>query len=223
VEALQFFSREVLALKVHGIGYVRAKVVGARTCDVVADSDLLKISPKESCSVNCKDRRVFYICPRSTKTKNKMKTKFFQILGVVAIGLFSFSSCETDACKDVTCDNGGTCVEGDCVCLDGFSGVNCETAWATAFISLYDGVDNCGFQYESEIKAGTTATALTISNAFGVAGTASVTLLTATTIQIPAQTINTYAISGSGTLVGSVLTIDYTIDGDDCKVVYTKK
>jgi hypothetical protein len=36
----------------------------------------------------------------------------------------SISGC--DDCKDVTCDNGGTCNDGTCSCLAGFSGTNCE-------------------------------------------------------------------------------------------------
>lgn len=37
--------------------------------------------------------------------------------------LFIFSC--SDPCDDINCGP-GTCVEGDCVCPDGFSGVNCE-------------------------------------------------------------------------------------------------
>ena len=37
------------------------------------------------------------------------------------------SACNNqDACEDVNCLNGGVCVEGDCICPDGFSGPNCE-------------------------------------------------------------------------------------------------
>lgn len=31
-----------------------------------------------------------------------------------------------DPCKDVTCLNGGNCVDGTCVCAEGYSGVNCS-------------------------------------------------------------------------------------------------
>lgn len=42
-------------------------------------------------------------------------------------GLFSttLTSC-SDPCKDIVCENAGTCDEGVCTCLDGFSGTNCE-------------------------------------------------------------------------------------------------
>jgi hypothetical protein len=53
-------------------------------------------------------------------------------LKAIAIGVFSFGllltqqSC-SDPCKDVTCDNGGTCEEGTCKCATGFFGDNCQT------------------------------------------------------------------------------------------------
>ena len=56
-----------------------------------------------------------------------MKTRILQILGVAAVATIGMVSCDTDACKDVVCDNGGICVDGDCVCPDGFGGVDCAT------------------------------------------------------------------------------------------------
>jgi len=153
-----------------------------------------------------------------------MKTKFFQLLSVVAIATVSFNSCTTDACKDVDCGLYGECVDGDCVCDTGYEGVNCDTPWSAYFLGTYAGLDTCGFQYESIISGGASATTLSISNIFGLAasGTATVISNTAGTIQIPSQTVNGYVVSGSGALVGDVITIDYTIDGDDCMLTYTR-
>ena len=150
-----------------------------------------------------------------------MKTRLFQILGVVAVTTIGLTSCETDECKDVTCENDGVCVDGTCDCTEGYTGTNCETAWTEAFLGTYDGVDTCGFQYQSVITS-TTFNGLTISNAFGLAANATAALTGETTIQVATQTVNGYSISGgSGTLNGDVLTINYTIDGDDCQVAYT--
>lgn len=56
--------------------------------------------------------------------------KKFNLLFVALIGAstLTFTSC-TDECKDVVCDNGGTCDEetGACVCPDTFFGESCET------------------------------------------------------------------------------------------------
>ncbi len=43
-----------------------------------------------------------------------------------------------DPCKDQICLNGGTCVEGDCVCPNGYSGANCETVDLCAGITCFN-------------------------------------------------------------------------------------
>lgn len=35
---------------------------------------------------------------------------------------------QTDPCDTITCLNGGTCVDGECLCPNGFTGERCETA-----------------------------------------------------------------------------------------------
>jgi len=50
-----------------------------------------------------------------------MKNLFYLSLTLFVL---NFSSCSK--CKDVTCNNGGTCEDGICACLTGFSGTNCE-------------------------------------------------------------------------------------------------
>src|SRR5688572_7935721 len=45
---------------------------------------------------------------------------------ILSLGLMAaVTGC--DKCKDVSCSNGGTCEDGTCNCLTGFSGENCET------------------------------------------------------------------------------------------------
>ncbi len=50
-----------------------------------------------------------------------MQIRFWSFLILIASITFS-----CDQCKDVNCLNSGTCVDGDCECLDGFSGTTCE-------------------------------------------------------------------------------------------------
>src|SRR5476649_1593329 len=51
-----------------------------------------------------------------------------------------YTSCTKDACKDVTCQNGGTCSGGNCTCPTGWIGTNCQTL---AIIGSWTGTDKC--------------------------------------------------------------------------------
>jgi len=52
------------------------------------------------------------------------KYNFFLLMSCfLTIGVLN--SCK-DSCKDVECANGGVCIDGDCDCAEGFSGMNCE-------------------------------------------------------------------------------------------------
>ena len=42
-------------------------------------------------------------------------------------------SCMPDRCKDIVCENGGTCIEGQCACLNGYHGMRCDSVWAEQF------------------------------------------------------------------------------------------
>jgi hypothetical protein len=55
-----------------------------------------------------------------------------KIIYLAAVALISISSatlvtgCKKDPCKDVSCENGGTCDDGKCNCKSGFEGEKCE-------------------------------------------------------------------------------------------------
>lgn len=73
--------------------------------------------------------------------------KSFRLVALSAlltVGSFSTilytTSCEKDACKGVTCLNGGTCDGGSCTCPTGFVGTNCQTL---AVIGSWKGNDAC--------------------------------------------------------------------------------
>jgi len=52
----------------------------------------------------------------------------FLMLAILFLGLGMLTtSCEQDPCEDVTCLNGGSCEDGDCVCPDRYTGEECET------------------------------------------------------------------------------------------------
>ena len=60
------------------------------------------------------------------KTKSIMKTHIhFLLMAFLSITILATQqSC--DKCKNVDCQNGGTCDKGKCICPTGYSGVNCE-------------------------------------------------------------------------------------------------
>lgn len=67
---------------------------------------------------------------------------------VIAIMIFTavtYTSCTKDKCKDVTCQNGGTCTDGVCSCPSGFEGTNCETASTVISDSTTIGYQNKTF------------------------------------------------------------------------------
>lgn len=53
--------------------------------------------------------------------------------------LCSITACK-DECDDIVCQNDGSCVDGTCVCPDGFSGANCEINACSDVICENDGV-----------------------------------------------------------------------------------
>lgn len=52
------------------------------------------------------------------------------------------SSCK-DPCKDINC-NDGVCLEGTCLCDDGYEGVNCEKLEREKFVGSWTGPLDCG-------------------------------------------------------------------------------
>ncbi len=58
------------------------------------------------------------------------------------------SSCK-DPCKDINCNN-GICLEGTCLCDDGYEGINCDQLERQKFIGSWTGPLNCGILGENE-------------------------------------------------------------------------
>lgn len=66
---------------------------------------------------------------------------FSVLLTLGAFSAVTYTSCNKDECKDVVCQNGGTCndTDGSCVCTTGYEGTNCETAVRTKYFNTYRG------------------------------------------------------------------------------------
>jgi len=78
--------------------------------------------------------------------------KKINLLLVAAVGALAFSvtSC-TDPCKDVVCENGGTCdEEGLCVCPDDYYGETCAVYCVNGTYDATDGTCTCDDGYEGD-------------------------------------------------------------------------
>ncbi len=75
-----------------------------------------------------------------------MKKFTYLLAGLMTISMLTLMpSCKKDKCKDVTCQNGGTCNEedGSCICATGYEGANCETAMADKFVGNWKYNETC--------------------------------------------------------------------------------
>ncbi len=156
-----------------------------------------------------------------------------------AFGAVLYTSCNKDECKDVVCDNGGTCDAGKCTCPTGVGGSNCETVYRTTFANTYvgNGVDNgtpantyTGFRAELK-TVGTDLTAMEMAfkdNVGNAIFTAPITLSSFTTsgavITITSTSANGFTYTGTGNITAtniSTLTINEKDNSDGSVVVYT--
>ena len=64
-------------------------------------------------------------------TKNILKL-------VIALILMLNFSCKQDPCKDQVCFNGGACVDGDCICVNGYTGTNCQNEPPCANVTCFN-------------------------------------------------------------------------------------
>ena len=137
--------------------------------------------------------------------------RLMALSALVTIGSFSavvYTSCTKDACKGVTCQNGGTCSGGTCTCPTGYEGTNCETKSRDKIIKIWSASDAQVSPsvtlptYTSSIAAGTAVTDLKISSFSNTFFTHDVTAtLSGNSITIGQQTPDndTFSVSGTGT------------------------
>ena len=123
-----------------------------------------------------------------------------------------FSSCK-DECKDVTCNNGGVCVEGACDCAVGYEGTDCSTEIRAKFIGTYtvSGTVACPVTGSGTIPS----TSLVITNssasntkiAINLLGVNLTATVNGSSFTIDQSTQNNFTYTGSGSISGSNLTL----------------
>ena len=162
----------------------------------------------------------------------------FLLMTIISLSLFGLSSC-ADPCKDIECQNGGTCVEGTCNCAEGYEGTNCETAMRDKFVSSYSATETCanfpGQTFNSTmVISASNASALKVvitniyENGWSVVADISGDNLSFTNVDIAGLPAG-FVVKATGTanLVGTVLTMNYTITeggtSDNCQLTGTKQ
>ena len=143
--------------------------------------------------------------------------KKFNLLFVALIGAsaLTFTSC-TDECKDVVCDNGGTCDEetGACDCPANFYGESCETecingTYSGGACSCDDGYegDACGVEQREKFLGSYRSTTDCLSATY--ASTVGVSSTDVTTIIF--SNLGNSGITANATVTGST---SFSFDGD---------
>jgi hypothetical protein len=143
---------------------------------------------------------------------------FLTMIAIVTV-LF-YNSCSDDPCKDVICNNGGSCLDGTCVCATGYEGSDCSTKSNAKFVGNYSAIDVCSsgtYTYSPTIAASSAVVnglILTNFGGFGTNLTATATV-DGSTITVPSQSLGGINISGSGTLNAAQNQIQFTYTAND--------
>jgi hypothetical protein len=136
---------------------------------------------------------------------------FTAFLTISAFCAIFYSSCTKDKCKDVVCQNSGTCSEGNCTCPTGVTGTNCETIYRTTFANIYKGTatDNAGNTYSNFrlvfAATGSDITKMTVTVQDATGGSAGVPVVTVD--------LSNFTASGANFTVESTTSAGYTYTG----------
>lgn len=166
----------------------------------------------------------------------------FKTFALTLLASATFSSCDTDPCKDVVCGDFGACVEGTCVCNTNYeadaAGL-CNTLQRTKFLTVaangditsatYSVADVCTnsnpANYTTTVSAHPTdMSQVNITNFWGTFTNAVVATVSGNTITIARQQPDNdgFYVAGTGTISGTVITFSYTItDETDPNTIVT--
>src|SRR5215217_1585631 len=122
-----------------------------------------------------------------------------------------FNACNDDACKDVTCLNGGTCIDGTCNCATGYEGTDCATESRVKFIGTWTASDDCNTSgtgsYIVTVSNGTAINEVKITNFWDVFANPVVATVNDNIITIANQEPDNddFFVTGQGSISGSTI------------------
>ena len=157
------------------------------------------------------------------------------ILIVFSLAIVTFYTSCTDPCKDVTCLNAGTCVDGTCNCASGYEGDDCGTEVRTKFKGTWTASDACSLSgtgsYSVNVSSGSGIFDVKITNVWNAFVNATNATISGSTISIASQAPDNdgFTVSGTGTIntTGNSIAWQYTVsDGtgatDVCTSTWSK-
>ncbi len=138
--------------------------------------------------------------------KARFKIVILSALGALtAFSAVTFSSCNEDKCKAITCAYGGVCSDGQCLCASGYEGVQCETITRQRYLGTWhvteDGTFSNAAQYPISVEAGPNITEVRIKNFRNNLINDVQAYVKGDTINIPSQQVNGNSIYGFGYIV----------------------
>jgi len=153
---------------------------------------------------------------------------FSALLTIGAFTAITYTSCNKDECKDVVCNNGGSCDNGTCVCPTGYTGSSCDNEVRASYYNTYkgNGFDNEGDTYTNwgirYYSVGTDAKTMgmeLLTNTNAPVAAMNVTLTSNTTFTINSTVDGDITYTGSGTV--SETTTSVTINAKDASTSVT--
>lgn len=160
----------------------------------------------------------------------------FRSITTIFMAIVLLISCDDKICDGVNCNN-GVCdsVSGECVCVNGWqrdAAGKCSTMWTTKYVGVYAVSDTCTgtntglMTYAVTVTAGTDSSkTLNFSNFGNTSLTVKANHTNSTNLAI-SEILGSKIITGTGSIVDSLLVINYilndTIAGsiDTCTATY---
>lgn len=160
---------------------------------------------------------------------------FGALLAIGAFSVVTYTSCTKDECKDVVCQNNGTCVSGTCNCPTGYEGTTCQTKSRDKFIGTWAGADVCNsgtYNVTLSVASSSNEVNALVNNPGGFGNAITITGVVSSANEL---TFTNQSAGGSGRLIngkmsisGNALTFEYTVTAtigadDACKGTYAKQ
>ena len=120
---------------------------------------------------------------------------------VVFTGI-TYTSCNPDKCKAITCAYGGTCTDGECTCATGYEGNQCEKISRDKFTGVWDVVESGTLtgsnQYATSIFDAEAIQDVAIGDFYNYFPTHINAYVSADTLYIPRQEVFNRIVEGIG-------------------------